>query len=294
MDQTRPELMSSYSLIHSTPSQNLSDLVSQILETSSSMQDPPVQSNSLTPASPLHLQEISSSFSSPFYVETVTSALDSFTLNDEVFLGSHYYSRNEKTASSASEETGSSYTLESHSDHTKSSNSSDGIRGVWYYLTSSRDSSDASLSTTMPHSSTTSSSYSTKSSEESTASSGSVIELSSDSCRGVEDALRTDNQTPDTEIITLSDSSSSGSEFINISEERELESGTGEHLEESDPLKCDARCQTAGFNEDVLYNKAESGRRGSGPKNMGLKSDTGANGGDESTRGGHLIHNLVI
>ncbi|XP_073773714.1 tudor and KH domain-containing protein isoform X1 [Danio rerio] len=280
------KLMSSYSLIHSTPSQNLSDLVSQILETSSSMQDPPVQSNSLTPASPLHQLEISSSFSSPLNVETVTSALDSFTLNDEVFLGSHYYGRNEKTTSSASEETGSSYTLETHSENTESSNSSDGIRGVWYYLTSSRDSSEASLSTTMPHSSTTSSSYSTEACEESDASSGSVIELSSDSSRSVEDAkiaLRTDNQTSDLEIITLSDGSSSGSEFVNISEEREHESETAGYLEESDPLKCDVRCQTSGFNEDVLCNKAESGRRGSGLKNMGLKSNTGENG-DESTR----------
>ncbi len=135
-------LVSSSSLIHSTPSQNLSDLVSQILESSNSTLDPPIQSNNLTPASLIHepsVQDISSSFTSPSCVEAVTSTLDSFTLSDDVFFGTRCYNRKNTMASSASEQTGSSCTVDSFSENTESS---DGIRGVYYYLTSSRDSSE--------------------------------------------------------------------------------------------------------------------------------------------------------
>ncbi|XP_016122694.1 tudor and KH domain-containing protein isoform X2 [Sinocyclocheilus grahami] len=287
-------LMSSSSLIHSTPSQNLSDLVSQILESSSSMLDPPIQSNNLTPASPLHVpsvQEISSS--SPSCVEAVTSALDSFTLSDDVFLGTNSYSRRNKMTSSALEETGSSCTVDSSSGNKESSNSSDGIRGVWYYLTSSRDSSEASLSTTMPQSSTTSSSYLTESCDETAASSGSVIELSSDSSRSAEDAempLRPANRAhphPNPEVITLSDSSSCVSDLINPSEERKHKSFTEGNLDEPNPLKSDVKCRRSSLCDEMLRNEAGSATEGRGQdfqelKNMDFKTETVKSGEDNS------------
>ncbi|XP_042591772.1 tudor and KH domain-containing protein-like isoform X2 [Cyprinus carpio] len=282
-------LMSSSSLIHSTPSQNLSDLVSQILESSSSALDPPIQLNNLTTASPLHepsVQEISSSFPSPSCVEAVTSTLDSFTLNDDVFLGTHCYSRKNKMASSASEHTGSSF-----SENTESSNSSGGIRQVCYYLTSSRDSSELSLSTTMPQSSTASSSYVTESCDETTASSASVIELSSDSS----DAgmpLRPANQThphANPEVITLSDSSSCESNFSKTSEEYKHESFTVGDLDEPHPLKSDVKCQKSSLSEEMLHNEAGSATEEGGKdlkelKNMDFKTEKGNCGEDSSTR----------
>lgn len=289
-------LISSSSLIHSTPSQNLSDLVSQILESSNSTLDPPIQSNNLTPASLLHepsVQDISSSFSSPSCVEAVTSTLDSFTLSDDVFFGTRCYSRKNIMASSASEQTGSSCTVESFCENTESS---DGIRGVWYYLTSSRDSSKVSLSTTMPKSSTASSSYLTESCDETTASSGSVIELSSDSSRSAEDAgmpLRPVNQThPHTnpEVITLSDSSSCESHLSNTSEEYKQESLTEGKLDEPHPLKRDVKCQKSSLGEEMLHNEAGSATEERGKdlqelKNMDFKTEKGNSGGDHSTRG---------
>ncbi|XP_016385949.1 tudor and KH domain-containing protein-like isoform X2 [Sinocyclocheilus rhinocerous] len=286
-------LMSSSSLIHSTPSQNLSDLVSQILESSSSMLDPPIQSNNLTPASPLHVpsvQEISSS--SPSCVEAVTSALDSFTLSDDVFLGTNSYSRKNKMTSSALEETGSSCTVDSSSGNEESSNSSDGIRGVWYYLTSSRDSSEASLSTTMPQSSTTS--YLTESCDETAASSGSVIERSSDSSRSAEDAempLRPANRAhphPNPEVITLSDSSSCGSDLINTSEECKHKSFTEGNLDKPNPLKSDVKCQRSSLCDEMLHNEAGSATEGRGQdflelKNMDFKTET-VNSGEDNSR----------
>ncbi|KAK2876265.1 hypothetical protein Q8A67_020361 [Cirrhinus molitorella] len=280
-------LMSSSTLIHSTPSQNLSDIVSQILESSSSALEPPIQSNNLTPRSPLHepsVQEISSSFTSPSCVEAMTSALDSFTLSDDVFLGTHCYSSKNKTVSSASEQTSSSYTVDSFSENTESSNSSDGIRGVWYYLTSSRDSSQASLSTTMPESSTASSSYLTESCDETTASSGSVNELSSDSSRSAEDAempLRPAYQThphPNPEVITLSDSSSCESDLLNVSKERKHESFTEGNLDHPTPQKSDVKCQKSSLSDEMLHNERGSvtKRRGQDlqePKNMGFKTE---------------------
>lgn len=286
-------LLSSSSLIHSTPSQNLSELVSQILESSSSVLDPPVQSNSLTPVSPLNVlsvQEISST--SPSCVEAVTSALDSFTLNDDVFLGTNYYGKKMMT-STASEETGSSCTVDSYCENTESSNSSDGIRGVWYYLTSSRDSSEASLSTTMPQSSTESSLYLTESSDETTASSVSVIELSSDSSRSVEDAdvglspANPSHPHPTPKVITLSDSSSCESDLISTSEEPKRESFMEGNLDEPNLLKSDVKCQTPSLNDETLHN--EAGGRGSKhdlqePKNMDFKSEQGNSGEDNTTK----------
>uniref|UniRef100_A0A8C1ZHH4 Tudor and KH domain containing n=1 Tax=Cyprinus carpio TaxID=7962 RepID=A0A8C1ZHH4_CYPCA len=278
-------LMSSSSLIHSTPSQNLSDLVSQILESSSSMLDPPIQSNNLTPASPV--QEISSSSPSTSCVEAVTSALDSFTLSDDIFLGMNCYSRKNKMTSSALEETGSSCTVESSSENKESSNSSDGIRGVWYYLTSSRDSSEASLSTTMPQSSTTSSSYLTESCDETTASSGSD---SSNSAEGAEMPLRPANRAhshPNPEVITLSDSSSCGSDLINTSEERKHKSFTEENLDEPNPLKSNVKCQKSSLCDEMLHNEAGSATEGRGQnfqelKNMDFKTETGNSGEGDS------------
>uniref|UniRef100_A0A8C1KP70 Tudor and KH domain containing n=1 Tax=Cyprinus carpio TaxID=7962 RepID=A0A8C1KP70_CYPCA len=278
-------LMSSSSLIHSTPSQNLSDLVSQILESSSSMLDPPIQSNNLTPASPV--QEISSSSPSTSCVEAVTSALDYFTLSDDIFLGMNCYSRKNKMTSSALEETGSSCTVESSSENKESSNSSDGIRGVWYYLTSSRDSSEASLSTTMPQSSTTSSSYLTESCDETTASSGSD---SSNSAEGAEMPLRPANRAhshPNPEVITLSDSSSCGSDLINTSEECKHKSFTEENLDEPNPLKSNVKCQKSSLCDEMLHNEAGSATEGRGQnfqelKNMDFKTETGNSGEGDS------------
>lgn len=290
-------LMSSSSLIHSTPSQNLSELVSQILESSSSTLDPPIQSNILTPVSPLHVlsvQEISST--SPSCVEAVTSALDSLTLSDDVFLDTHCYGKREKMTSSASEETGSSCTVDSYSENTESS---DSIRGVWYYLTSSRDSSEVSLSTTMPQSSTGSSSYLTESCDETTASSVSVIELSSDSSRSVEDANLT-HPHPTPEVITLSDSSSHGSVLISTSvNDSRLGSSEG-NLDEQNLFKSDVKRQTPSLNDETLHNEAGSvtGERGSKQdlqesKNMCFNAEQGNSGEDNSTRGVDFILNLA-
>ncbi|XP_052427122.1 tudor and KH domain-containing protein isoform X1 [Carassius gibelio] len=284
-------LMSSSSLIHSTPSQNLSDLVSQILESSSSALDPPIQSNNLTPASPLHepsVQEISSSFQSPSCVEAVTSTLDSFTLNDDVFLGTHCYNVKNKTSSSVSDQTGSSCAVDSFSENTASS---DGIRGVWYYLSSSRDSSELSLSTTMPQSSTTSSSYLTESCDGTTASSGSVIELSSDSSdAGM--SLRPANQThpcANPEVITLSDTSSCESNSSNTSEEYKHEPFKVGNLDEPHPLKSDVKCQTSSLSEEMLHNEAgsateERGKDLEGLKKMDFRTEKCNGGEDNSTR----------
>ncbi|XP_073684889.1 tudor and KH domain-containing protein isoform X2 [Garra rufa] len=297
-------LMSSSTLIHSTPSQNLSDLVSQILESSSSALEPPIQSNNLTPVSPLQepsVKDFSSLFTSPSCVETVTSALDSFTLSDDVFLGSHCYSKKNKMTSSASEQTGSSYTVDSFSENTESSNSSDGIRGVWYYLTSSRDTSQASLSTTMPDSSTATSSYLTESCDETTASSGSVIELSSDSSRSAEDAempLRPAFRThphPNPEVITLSDSSSCESDLNDTSKEHKHESFTKGNLAEANPLKSDVKCQKSSLSDEMLHNEGGSATDDlQEPKSMDFKTETANSGEDNSTRGVTFICNLMI
>ncbi len=283
-------LVSSSSLIHSTPSQNLSDLVSQILESSNSTLDPPIQSNNLTPASLIHepsVQDISSSFTSPSCVEAVTSTLDSFTLSDDVFFGTRCYNWKNTMASSASEQTGSSCTVDSFGENTESS---DGIRGVYYYLTSSRDSSEVSLSTTMPKSSTASSSYLTESCDETTASSSSVIELSSDSSRSAEDAgmsLRPANQThPHTnpEVITLSDGSSCESHLSNTSEEYKHESLTEGMLDEPHPLKRDVKCQKSSLGEAGSATE-ERGKDLQELKNMEFKTEKGNSGEDHSTRG---------
>ncbi len=273
-----------------------------ILESSSSTLDPPVQSNNLTPASLLHepsVQDISSSFTSPSCVEAVTSTLGSFTLSDDVFLRTRCYSKKNMMASSASEQT-----VDSFGENTESSNSSDGIRGVWYYLTSSRDSSEVSLSTTMPQSSTASSSYLTESRDETTASSGSVIELSSDLSRSAEDAempLRPANQThPHTnpEVITLSDSSSCESHLSNTSEEYNHESSTEGNLDEPHPLKSDVKCQKSSLSEEMLHNEAGSATEERGKdlqelKNMDFKTEKGNSGEDNSTRGVTCIYTVT-
>nr|XP_055032157.1 tudor and KH domain-containing protein isoform X2 [Misgurnus anguillicaudatus] len=295
-------LLSSSSLIHSTPSQNLSELVSHILESSSSAVEPPnqlvfenrIQSENLTPLSPLQVQtvhEISSPFTSPSCVEALMSTLDSFTLSDDVFIGSRDLRRSarENVTSTESEQTGSSSVVDG-SESLGSSNSSNSIRGVWYYLTSSMDSSEASLSTTMPRSCTTTSSYSTESWGETTTSSLSVIEISSDSssAEDAEMAQGPDCAHQNREIITLSDISSSESDLIcNGTEECTSESCKEGNLDGKPCLiGSDGRYQmlSTGLNKDVQQNQAESGEELQEPKQVDFKSKTGKGGDDESTK----------
>ncbi|XP_065118661.2 tudor and KH domain-containing protein isoform X2 [Paramisgurnus dabryanus] len=305
IDQSSGFGLLSSSLIHSTPSQNLSELVSHILESSSSVVEPPnqlafenrIQSDNLTPLSPLQVQavhEISSPFTSPSCVEALMSTLDSFTLSDDVFIGSRHSHRSarENVTSTESEKTGSSSVVDG-SESLGSSNSSNSIRGVWYYLTSSKDSSEASLSTTMPRSGTTTSSYSTESWGETTTSSLSVIEISSD-LSSAEDAEMAPGPVcahQNQEIITLSDiSSSSESDFIcNGTEERTSVSCIEGNLE-GKPCLIDSdgryRMLSPGSNKEVQQNQAESG---SGeelqePKQVDFKSKKGKDGDDESTK----------
>ncbi|TSK14847.1 MBT domain-containing protein 1 [Bagarius yarrelli] len=154
----------SSSLLYSTPSLSLSELVSQVIESSGSIMSP-LGSDSrhhlcqeLPSATRVNrMQEFSSiSSTSLSAVDAVTSAIDSVSLSDNVFLG---------TSSSSSSSVTSSELIEPETSLStcsecvfSSSRSSDGIRGVWYYLTSSQDSSETSLNTTMPTSSTASSS----------------------------------------------------------------------------------------------------------------------------------------
>lgn len=268
-------LLSTSSLIHSTPSQKLSELVSQILESSSGVEPPNetisenrIQSDNMTPFSPLRIQsvhEISSPFTSPSCVEAVTSTLNSFTLSDDVFIGPRCCGK-EKVTSTESEEMGSSCMVDSsYSESVEGTNSSDGIRGVWYYLTSSIDSSEASLSTTMPQSSTTTSSYSSESWTETTASSLSVIEISS----SVEDdeTARVPSCTHQNQvIITLSDTSSSESDLVCDGSGEQL-SADG-NLDESNLTGGDGKYQTLcpRSKEEAQHNEAERGSDARGSK----------------------------
>ncbi|XP_072523999.1 tudor and KH domain-containing protein-like isoform X2 [Salminus brasiliensis] len=220
---------SSSSLIHSTPSQCLSDLVSQVIDLSSSVlspldPDPPVS----VCENPLSYSEISSSstsFSSP--VNVVTAALGSVSLIDDVFLGTC----DNVTASSSEamglESSQSTCNESVHNSTNSGSNTSDGIRGVWYYLTSSTDSSETSFNTTMPASSITSSSsypsFSTSSvtdSEDTTSvTSPSIICLSSDFSESADDEMMAEDAPEKTKpvqthqkqygdsVVCLSDSS---------------------------------------------------------------------------------------
>ncbi|XP_017558869.1 tudor and KH domain-containing protein isoform X1 [Pygocentrus nattereri] len=230
---------SSFSLIHSTPSQTLSELVSHVIESSSSVLSPPSCSNILSgtqvqPA-PYFSSPITCSSSS---VNVVTSAMSSVTLSDDVFL---------ETCGSISNVTASSSepgSLESScSAYSESiSKSSDGIRGVWYYLTSSQDSSLTSLNTTMPASSTTSSSLSldhTSSSDDTTPeTSPFVISLSSSTSESVHDAEMTEEGEPKlmrlslihqqcytgsvTNVADSSDCSSTGSDLVYVGSVRSV------------------------------------------------------------------------
>ncbi len=142
----------------------------------------------------------------------------------------------------------------------------------------------------MPRSSTASSSYLTESCDETTASSGSVIELSSDSSRSAEDAgmsLRPANQThPHTnpEVITLSDSSSCESHLSNTSEEYKHESLTEGMLDEPHPLKRDVKCQKSSLGEAGSATE-ERGKDLQELKNTDFKTEKGNSGEDHSTRG---------
>ncbi|XP_035389620.1 tudor and KH domain-containing protein isoform X2 [Electrophorus electricus] len=164
---------SSSLLMHSTPSLSFSELVSHVIGSSSSAASPLDQSV-FTPQSPatsfgllsgtggrperdlclpasipsLLLLWSSSSSSSSSSIDAVRAALDFVTLSDDVFLGSG--------GGSSSAATSSSQLVESESSHSRSEQSS--IRGIWYYLSSSRDSTETSINTTMPASSSVSSS----------------------------------------------------------------------------------------------------------------------------------------
>ncbi|KAK1794092.1 hypothetical protein P4O66_010998, partial [Electrophorus voltai] len=102
------------------------------------------------PASIPSLLSSSSSSSSSSSIDAVRAALDFVTLSDDVFLGSG--------GGSSSAATSSSRLVESESSHSRSEQSSSSIRGIWYYLSSSRDSTETSINTTMPASSSVSSS----------------------------------------------------------------------------------------------------------------------------------------
>lgn len=179
----------SSSLLYSTPSLSLSELLSHVIESSGSVLSPlvpdprvlPHQSSSDLPsaAQVKRMQDFSSvTTSSSPAVEAVTSAMYSVSLSDSVFLG---------TSSSSSNVASSSELIEPESSLStcsecvcSSSKSSDGIRGVWYYLTSSQESSEMSLNTTMPTSTTASSSSCLTDEDPNPVTSSSVIYLSSD------------------------------------------------------------------------------------------------------------------
>ncbi|XP_034165539.1 tudor and KH domain-containing protein isoform X2 [Pangasianodon hypophthalmus] len=203
----------SSSLLYSTPSLSLSELVSHVIESSGSVLSPLGSDPRLIPHQSLmscsdlpsatqvkQMQEFSSvTTSSSSAVDVVTSALDSIILSDNVFFGTFSSSSN-VTSSSELMEPESSLSTCSECVCSSSSNSSDGIRGVWYYLTSSRDSSELSLNTTMPTSSTASSSSRptssssclTESEDTTPVTSSSVIHLSSDLSSSADDAEMTD------------------------------------------------------------------------------------------------------
>ncbi|XP_007250177.3 tudor and KH domain-containing protein isoform X1 [Astyanax mexicanus] len=206
---------STSSLIQSTPSQSLGELVSQVIGLSSSALSPvdpdPPGTGTKPVQNPLIYSDISSasaststaSSSSP--VNAVASALGSVTLCDDVFLETCDHRR---VTASSSEPMGLESSLSTCSESvcystdggssSSTSNSSDGVRGVWYYLMSSKGSSmDSSLNTTMPASSITSSSSSYPSFSSSSATdcedttsvtSPSVVCLSSDFSETTDDA----------------------------------------------------------------------------------------------------------
>lgn len=196
----------SSSLLYSTPSLNLSELVSHIIESSGSVlsllgSDPRlIPHQSLMSCSDLpsatqvkHVQEVSSvTTSASSAVDVVTSALDSVSLSDSVFLGT--FSSNSKVTSS-SELMDPVSSLSTCSECVYGSrecvcgSSSDGIRGVWYCVPSSQDSSETSLNTTMPTSS--SSSCLTESEDTTSVTSSFVILLSSDLSSSADDAEMT-------------------------------------------------------------------------------------------------------
>lgn len=193
MDQNSSDALMppSSSLLYSTPSLSQSELVSHILESSGSVLSPvgtdprfgPHQSPDLPSTAQIkHIQEFSSvTTSSSSAVDVVTSALDSLSLSDSVFLGTFSSSAN---ATSSSEPESS---LSKCSECASRSNSSDGIRGIWYYLTSSQDSSETSSRPTSSSSCLSESEITTPA----MTSSSSVINLSSEPSSSADDAETT-------------------------------------------------------------------------------------------------------
>ncbi|XP_053366920.1 tudor and KH domain-containing protein isoform X2 [Clarias gariepinus] len=235
--------------LYSTPSLSLSEVFSHVLESSGSVLSPlgleqrfdPQQNlmscSDLPSAAQIkHMQEVSPvTIPSASAVDVVTSALDSVSLSDNVFLGT-FSSSNITTSSELMEPESSISTCSECVCSSSSSNSSDGIRGVWYYLASSQGSSETSFNTTMPTSATASSSSSSSSSYPSSTSScliesedtnpvtsSSVIYLSSDLSSSADDAEMTDGDPSEPRkalqtlsVARVSDRSSSESDVIYV------------------------------------------------------------------------------
>ncbi|KAF5907386.1 tudor and KH domain-containing protein isoform X1 [Clarias magur] len=237
--------------LYSTPSLSLSEVFSHVPESSGSVLSPLGSEQGLVPqqnsvscsdlpsaAQVKHMQELSPvTISSASAVDVVTSALDSVSLSDNVFLGTFSSSSNITTSSELMEP--ESYTSTcSECVCSSSSNSSDGIRGVWYYLTSSQGSSETSFNTTMSTSATASSSSSSsypsstsscliESEDTNPVTSSSVIYLSSDLSSSADDTEMTegDPSEPSKALQTLSsarvsDRSSSESDVIYVTTTR--------------------------------------------------------------------------
>ncbi|XP_066522670.1 tudor and KH domain-containing protein isoform X2 [Hoplias malabaricus] len=242
-------LVPSLSLMPSTPSLSLNELVSHVINSSSSVLSLPSCSSVLsgTPAKSIP------DFSSPMpcsstSVNAVVSALSSVSLNDEVFFGTCDSSNLTTSSPQPVRLDFSPSTCTESSCSSITSNSSDGIRGVWYYLTSSHESSGTSLNTTMPASSNTSSyassstSYLSDSRETASITSDSVICLSSDTSESVDDVEMTERDASEITghrqkyqmqlcggSVESSDCSSPGSDLICIGSEKSL-SDTSEKL----------------------------------------------------------------
>lgn len=245
---------SSLSLIHSTPSQSLSELISHILESSSSALSPPSCSGHLLQSTPHLSSQLTTTASS---VNVVTSALGCVTLSDDVFIGTCSSSSSSNKTASSSEPMSVESSCSACSESVCSSNtsySSDGIRGVWYYLSSSLDSSQTSLDTTMPASCTTSSSSYpshsssslTRSEDTTSVTSPSIVSLSSDLSESTNDAEMTEGDLLEstdpghTHPSDSSDHSNSGSDIIYIgfvksaSDPSGKETGNSQATEEND------------------------------------------------------------
>ncbi|XP_017339857.1 tudor and KH domain-containing protein isoform X1 [Ictalurus punctatus] len=258
----------SSSLLYSTPSLSLSELVSHVLDSSGSVLSPPSPDPRLIPHQSLmtcsdlpaatqvkHMQGFSSvTTSSSSAIDVVTSALDSISLSDSVFLGTFSSSSSRSsnvTSPSELMEPDSSLSTCSERVFSSRSRSSDGIRGVWYDLTSSQDSCETSLNTTTPTSSTASSSS---------------CPTSSSSCL---------TESEDTTPVTSSSEIYVGSD-LSSAEVAEMPDGDPSEPSKSHQ-KCSVTCvcDSSSSDSDVIYIGAT--------KSMSDPSVNGANNSDDST-----------